>query len=258
MEIGLILETPDPVRLILLGRLGVVLPHEDAALIRVRMDAIGVIDFQAGRGLSGRDPVRFQDPDFHPHGGYGPAHFLGDQPNFVLAIGGFNPRYLPPAGVPKLDRLALSLSSGDNPRLRFESYMAITSNTVQFGARLELLCSVAGLEIEGHLGFDALFQFQPFQIVADLSAGVTLRFAGQTILSVALDLTLSGLVRGAFRAMPGSTSFLSAFPSPSTFESDRQNILRFPSPSIFRACSPCTWLISGTGALRFRRASRPL
>jgi hypothetical protein len=45
----------------------------------------------------------------------------GADPTFALAIGGFNPRFLAPAGFPQLDRLALSLSDGDGLRLRCES-----------------------------------------------------------------------------------------------------------------------------------------
>ena len=36
--------------------------------------------------------------------------------------------------VPALERVAIALSSGNNPRLICEAYFAITSNTVQFGA----------------------------------------------------------------------------------------------------------------------------
>jgi hypothetical protein len=71
----------------------------------------------------------------------------GRQPNFVLAVGGLNPRFPPPAGFPKLARLSLSLGDSDNPRLRFESYLALTSNTVQFGARLDFSYTAAGFTL---------------------------------------------------------------------------------------------------------------
>src|SRR4029434_4675790 len=48
LEIGLLLELPDPIRLIILGRLKAILPDERAALVQVRMDAIGIIDFDKG------------------------------------------------------------------------------------------------------------------------------------------------------------------------------------------------------------------
>ena len=48
LDIALILEVPDPVRIILLGRLKVVLPDPDTPVVQIRMDAIGVLDF--GRG----------------------------------------------------------------------------------------------------------------------------------------------------------------------------------------------------------------
>ena len=64
-----------------------------------------------------------------------------DNPAFVVAVGGFHPGFTPPADFPSLNRLAISLATGDNPRLRLEAYFALTSNTVQFGAGFELATS---------------------------------------------------------------------------------------------------------------------
>jgi uncharacterized protein DUF6603 len=51
--------------------------------------------------------------------------------------------------------------------LRFEASLALTSNTVQFGARLDFSHSDAVFTLAGFLGFNALFQFAPFQFIAD-------------------------------------------------------------------------------------------
>ena len=48
----------------------------------------------------------------------------------------------PPPGFPALRRLAIALADSDNPRLRLESYFALTSNTVQFGGKVEFYYSV--------------------------------------------------------------------------------------------------------------------
>ena len=42
------------------------------------------------------------------------------------------------------------------------------------------------------MGFDALFRFSPFQFIAEIEAGVTLKWHGRTLLGVDLDLLLSG------------------------------------------------------------------
>ena len=184
LEIGLILELPEPVRLIILGRLQAVLPDEEHALVQVRMDAIGVIDFNKGEVSLDATLYDSRILAFVLTGDMALRANWGAQPNFVLAIGGFNPRFPAPAGFPQLARLALSLGDSDNPRLRFESYLALTSNTVQFGARLDFSYSAAGFTLAGFLGFDALFQFAPFEFIADVGAMVALKRGSSVLMGV--------------------------------------------------------------------------
>ena len=85
-------------------------------------------------------------------------------PNFALAVGGLHPAFNPPPNFPKLERIAINLSAGDNPRIRCEAYFALTANTVQFGARAELYASASGFSIQGEIGFDVLIQLDPFHL----------------------------------------------------------------------------------------------
>jgi len=86
----------------------------------------------------------------------------------------------------------LQLVAGDNPRIKLETYFAITSNTVQFGAKAELLARAGSFSIYGFLSFDVLFQFNPFYFIAAISAKLALRAGGSEIASVSLDFTLEG------------------------------------------------------------------
>ena len=192
LEIALILEIPEPIRLIILGRLKAILPEERRALIRVRMDSIGVIDFN--RGEVSLDATLYDSRilEFTLTGDMALRANWGGKPNFVLAIGGFNPRFPAPAGFPRLERLALSLSSGDALRLRCEAYLALTSNTVQFGARLDLHAAGGGFTVDGYLGIDALFHFAPFEFAVDIGAGVALRYHGHLLMGIFLEGMLSG------------------------------------------------------------------
>jgi hypothetical protein len=192
MDLAVIVELPSPVRLIVLGQLRAALPREDKALVRLNMDAIGVLEFEKGElaidavlydsrvmafSITGETAVR--------------ARWLSD-PMFVMSAGGLNPHFKAPAGFPQLRRLAISLGNGKNPRLRLEAYLALTSNSAQVGARLDLRVAVSKFSIEGYLYFDTLFEFSPFQFTADMGAGVTLKWSGHTLLGVQLALTLSG------------------------------------------------------------------
>jgi hypothetical protein len=42
-----------------------------------------------------------------------------------------------------------------------ECYQAVTSNTVQFGAKADISFDLEVCAIRGDIGFDALFQFNP-------------------------------------------------------------------------------------------------
>jgi hypothetical protein len=74
----------------------------------------------------------------------------------------------------------------------FKAYFAITANTVQFGARLELEANALGFTAEGHAGLDVLFQFNPFRFQTDLSLGMSLRKGDWYIAGVSLDLGVTG------------------------------------------------------------------
>ena len=61
---------------------------------------------------------------------------FGDDANFVLAVGGFHPRFKPPPLPFPSPRGSPSTSSTPRcARIRVEGYFAVTTNTVQFGAR---------------------------------------------------------------------------------------------------------------------------
>ncbi len=114
------------------------------------------------------------------------------QREFLLAVGGFHPRFTPPAGFPALQRIAIDMPSGAVSKLRLAAYLAITSNTVQFGAELDVFIGVSGFGLAGHLGFDALLQIDPFHFEADISGSVALTAGGDDLMSVGLDATLTG------------------------------------------------------------------
>jgi hypothetical protein len=63
---------------------------------------------------------------------------------------------------------------------------------VQFGAKAELFFGVSAFNIEGHLGFDALFQFDPFFFSFGLSVSLSVKVFGIGLFSVGF----SGLLEG--------------------------------------------------------------
>jgi hypothetical protein len=116
----------------------------------------------------------------------------GSDATLVLSAGGFHPAFRPPRGVPPLRRLAMDLSPAPWIALRCEAYFAFTPNTLQLGARLELVAEVAECGLRGYLAFDALLQYSPFHFVADVSGGISLRAFGESLMGVDLALHLEG------------------------------------------------------------------
>lgn len=192
LDLGVILELPAPVRLVILGRMRLLLPEQRAPIVRLQLDVLGVIDFESGDIAVDAALYDSRVATFAITGDMALRANFGSRPAFVLAVGGFHPRFSPPEGFPALDRVAISLAAGNNPRLRLDAYLALTTNTVQFGAHLDLYVGFAGFSIEGYLGFDTLIQFAPFGLVVDVRAGVAVKFGGVSLLAIALELTLSG------------------------------------------------------------------
>jgi hypothetical protein len=120
------------------------------------------------------------------------AVWSGPQREFLLAIGGFHPSFTPPADFPTLKRIAIDMSSSSLAKLHLAAYLAVTSNTVQFGADLDLFIGVSSFGLAGHLGFDALLQLHPFHFEADISGSLALTGGGVDLTSVSVDASLSG------------------------------------------------------------------
>jgi hypothetical protein len=193
MDLALIFEFGSRERLLALGRISAALPSPDNDLVRLNMEAMGVLDFDAGTAAV--DAVLVDSRLAHKFPITGSAALragFGDGPSFLLSIGGFNPHFAPPAGVPELQRVAIALSSGDNPRLVCDAYFAITSNTVQFGAHASLYASAAGFSVEGFVGFDVLIQIAPLHFLAEFEARLQLKRGSHNLFGVKLAGALEG------------------------------------------------------------------
>jgi hypothetical protein len=192
IEIALILELPSPVRLIVLGRLRAALPDPEHAIVSINLDVLGVIDFDRGELSVDASLYDSRVGPFALTGDMAARASWGATPDFAMALGGFHPAYKPPPGFPELRRLALALSTGSNPRVRMEAYFALTSNTVQVGARLELYVKAAGFSLEGGLGFDTLIQFSPFRLLAEIYARLALKRGATTLMGLDIHVHLIG------------------------------------------------------------------
>ncbi len=193
IDLALILELPDPVRLVLIGELAVLLPNPDAVLVELHMDVLGTINFGTDEGSL--DAVLHDSRILHfPLQGAMALRgcWAGDDKTFLLAVGGFHPKFQPPPGFPTLQRVSISMPSGHISKLNLNGYLAVSSNTLQIGAHVDIFVGIDGFGISGYLNFDTLIQRNPFYFDGNISGGVTLSAGGDDIMSLDLTADLSG------------------------------------------------------------------
>jgi hypothetical protein len=191
-EVGIFIQIGGPLKIVVIGQAWSHLPQGDNPRLVIHVDVLGIIDFGEERlaidavlydskilsyTLDGQMAIR--------------ADWSSGEENFALSVGGFHPRFqeIPP-GFPDLRRLVVAIGSG-NPRLTLSMYLAITPNTLQVGARLELWAKKKGFTITGGASFDALFTFSPFSFLVIISIWVNIK-RGWVDLGAWLELELSG------------------------------------------------------------------
>ncbi len=192
LEFGLLLEIPNPA-IVILGVLKALLPEEETALLKLQVNFLGVIDFE-NRYIS--FDASLYDSRLLTYTLTGDMAFRfswGEHGVLILSVGGFHPSFRDaPADLQHMTRLTINLLSGKNPRLTIESYFAVTSNTVQFGAKAELYAAAAGFNVYGFVSFDVLFHRDPFHFLADIHAKLALRRGTSVVMGIKVRGELDG------------------------------------------------------------------
>ncbi|HYQ65050.1 DUF6603 domain-containing protein [Actinophytocola sp.] len=192
VSLGLVIEVP-PGNIAILGLLECVLPSEDVALLVLRVSFVGALEVDRSRLWFFAQLFDSRVLTMTIEGGMGLLVAWGDNPDFVLSVGGFHPAFTPPPlPFPVPPRISVDILNSPGRLIRVSGYFAVTSNTVQFGAKAELRLGFSDFGLEGHLGFDALFRFSPFSFVVEISAGVSLKAFGIGLFGIDLNFTLEG------------------------------------------------------------------
>jgi len=191
-SVGIVIEIP-PGNIAILGVIKCALPDEDAALLVLQVKFIGAIEPEKERlwffaSLYG-SRVLFITLD----GDMGLLIAWGANADFVLSVGGFHPQFSPPPlPFPSPARISLSILDTSFAKIKVSGYFAVTANTAQFGAAVELFFGLDALKVEGHIGFDALFQFSPFYFIITFSASLSVKVFGIGLFSVRIRGQLEG------------------------------------------------------------------
>jgi Family of unknown function (DUF6603) len=127
-------------------------------------------------------------------GGLGVWGEYGAQSRFLLAAGGFNPRFrdIPAQLSGVLDRLGASFSVG-RLHLSLAGYFALTPATIQAGFDLHVTASIGPVGIVGDLGLDVLIYRRPrTHFIADFRVVVAITYHGHSLAGVKLTGTIEG------------------------------------------------------------------
>ncbi len=191
LALGIIIEIPGNIAII--GVLKLALPTEQLALLILQVNFAGAIEFDKKRFFFFATLFESRVLTITIEGDMGVLAAFGDDANFVISVGGFHPRFNPPPlPFPTPRRVAFDIVNTPVYRIRVEGYFALTTNTVQFGARAQLRMGFSDFGIEGHIAFDALLQFSPFYFIIEISASVSLKAFGVGLLSIRLRFSLEG------------------------------------------------------------------
>jgi hypothetical protein len=185
----------------LLGSLSIVLPDETAPELELHLDSLGEIDTADGTVW-----VRASLYDstligaFKLSGDMAAYVSVLNQPYFLLAVGGYHPAFSPPGYLPpavtELERMAFEVDLSDDIWLGVAGYVAVTANTLQFGAEATLEASTEFLlttyTATGSAGFDVLLTFSPFSFVADVHVSVEVSADGKELWGADLAVHLEG------------------------------------------------------------------
>ncbi len=191
VSLGIIIEIPGNIAI--LGVLKVALPAEDAPLIILQINFIGAIEFDKSRLWFFASLYDSRILFVPLQGEMGLLVAWGNDANFVVSVGGFHPAFNPPPlPFPNPVRLSFNVLNEPFGRIRVMAYFAVTSNTVQFGAHAELFFGLSKFKIEGHIGFDALFQFSPFYFIIQVSGSLSVKVFGVGFFSVRVKMSLEG------------------------------------------------------------------
>ena len=194
-KLGIALSLPDP-KIVLLGALRIAVPSVDTPR------ELAIVDLNAG--IYGEiTPERFlivvgltdsRVAGFAISGDIGLLIAWGANAEIAISVGGFHPRFSPPAALAGLRRITIGMAPAPRVSLHASGYVAITSNTLQFGAAVRLVADLEVVSGEAWIALDALFRWAPqlgFEI--DIAAGITLRAFGESFASVEFRGRLAGM-----------------------------------------------------------------
>ena len=196
-KLGVVVEVGPNLRILILGGLNMNLPTRDTALVAFNITFFGEIDF--GAGTIGFDATLTNSRVLTWPVSGDAAVRTGWAPRLehMMSVGGLHPLFPKPANLPDLRRVTINFGT-NNPKITISGYSALTTNSLQFGARADLYAKgpkirlVGQLAAEGWIYLDALVYFDPFAFDVKVGGGINLLRNGSVVAGLGFELRLRG------------------------------------------------------------------
>jgi hypothetical protein len=194
IDLGILLsDDPQGFQIVFLASLRLHAPTKDHPLFRFRLDFVGRMTFDPFGFVLQAALVDSKIGRFPVSGGGVLALGEGSEFGSLFSVGGFNPHFTPPPNLPAVDRFRIDIGTSTNPRIRIEGYVAITSQTFQLGARLQLHAAAGPLAVDGWFSLDGLVHRNPtWGMSLEVAAGLTLSFEGAPLMEISIDVLVEG------------------------------------------------------------------
>ena len=149
IELGIIVEFPSPTRLIVLGQFRVVMPTEKKVLVKLQMDALGVVDFDQNDGRDRRGALRLARRALPGHRRHGAARALGRRPDLRARGRRAASRVHRAERLPEARPRRRRPLPGETTRLTAAGVLRADVQHRQFGARLDFCFKASGVQRRG-------------------------------------------------------------------------------------------------------------
>lgn len=194
-RLGIVLALPDP-KIVLLGTLQVGVPSADVdpklRVVDIHAELLG--EFTADFFFIKVSIAPSKLAGLTISGDIGILVRWSGGSAFAMSIGGFFPKYVPPAQLADMRRIAVEMSPPVPwMTVHAEAYFAVTANTIQFGGKVVVSADLGVVSAKAWIGLDALFQWSPriyFVFIVDV--GIEVKAFGATIAGVSFHGELSG------------------------------------------------------------------
>lgn len=195
VAVGIIIELPGPSKVIVLGSARIKVPRFES-LLDLEIDVAGVADLV--RHTFELDATIRRGGLFKIFQVTGDAAIRASwgEPSYLMAtLGGFHPNFHPePATFPDLAPILFTIDRSllpDAISLSGDGYLALTTNTIQFGVEFTAAVHAGNWNIQGKIGGDALIE-RPFFFDVSLYGSVGVRWKSHTLAGVTFNGGLSG------------------------------------------------------------------